>query len=100
MNEWISVKDGLPEDDETLHFHRESNMEFVSVLVCGYYQDGKSPHVQIVNRLLIKPTGIEYIDNSASILNTWHWSIGFERITHWQPLPAPPHEPTENEKEM
>ena len=91
--EWISVDDRLPEQDGTLGWHKDSSLEFVSVLACGYSsEDSEKPYVSEVNRLCQKTTGIEYLDSRCAALDEWRWSVKFHRITHWMPMPEPPEE--------
>lgn len=81
--QWIPVTERLPEDDETLHFYDDGRLRACTVLT---YQ--KINGVQISNRLLIRPTGNEYLDKQAT--NGWEWSFGTRTVTHWMPLPTPP----------
>lgn len=91
MSEWISVDDHMPENDESIEIYKDTHMEMTSVLACGYaYENGEKPYVREINRILFKPTGIEYIDKGVEVMGAWHWSRCFKRVTHWMRLPEPP----------
>ena len=66
VQEWISVKDRLPEKHDrficTYKFNSNSEMQFVGVL--DYYASDQCPHWQ---------------HESAGVI-----------VTHWMPLPKPP----------
>ena len=66
VQEWISVKDRLPEKHDrficTYKFNSNSEMQFVGVL--DYYASDQYPHWQ---------------HESAGVI-----------VTHWMPLPKPP----------
>jgi hypothetical protein len=71
MNNWISVKERLPEKD-------------LSVLVYA-------PHNEFLERKFWVAELVENIDNNKY----WDYTDGeymlsFEDVTHWQPLPEPP----------
>lgn len=81
---WISVKDGLPEDDENLHFYDDGQLRFTSVLVRDENR-GRA----IANRLMIRHHSMPIFDELAT--EGWVWSRPYEP-THWMPLPEPPKE--------
>ena len=66
VQEWISVKDRLPEDNER-------------VLV--YHDDG-------MIRFGINKGGFADVVSTAYLQN--HHSTCFSKVTHWMPLPQPP----------
>lgn len=84
MAEWISVKERLPENDETVHFFKRDNLTLTTVL--AYV-----PKVgtELRNRLKIDKCGIAAFDEFVT--DGWVWSAGREP-THWMPLPEPPKE--------
>lgn len=71
MTDWISCKDRLPEPG-------------VVVIACICYPV-VPPLVRQANRRFTRPD-YWYIDDSFD-------SVPEERVTHWQPLPAPPEAP-------
>ena len=73
MSEWISVKDGLPEDD-------------VRVLVCG--NGGDESHVIAITQY----THRKYGYNIEGWIEPWQYFFYNYEITHWMPLPEPPKE--------
>lgn len=78
MNNWISVKDRLPEDD----LPKDTNRVSIKVLV--YSANGNKYSVRTLSRqrwiMNYKP--LKYHD--------WEWSRDAKNITHWMPLPEPP----------
>lgn len=62
MNDWISVKDRLPE---------------IEAYVLVHYENEK-----------IKPIDIGYYSLAAKMWNVGYIKTGI--VTHWMPLPAPP----------
>jgi hypothetical protein len=80
---WISVSERLPEDDDQLHFYDDGRMRCITVL--AYTEYGRTIPK---NRLLIRPTGNEYLDRQVT--DGWIWASGTEKVTHWMPLPEPP----------
>lgn len=72
-NEWISVKDGLPSQDEL-------------VLYCN----SKKPKIEIYKIFVGKYLGGSYSDDVYAFLNI-EKGIG-NGATHWMPLPEPPNE--------
>lgn len=84
MAEWISVKERLPENDETMHFFKQGNLTLTTVLTYV-------PKVgtELRNRLKIDNCGIATFDEFVT--DGWVWSAGMEP-THWMPLPEPPKE--------
>lgn len=79
---WISVKERLPEDDETLDFFKQGNLTFITVL--AYVPEVGT---ELRNRLKVDKCGISAFDEFAT--DGWVWSAGREP-THWMPLPEPP----------
>ena len=61
-NEWISVKDRMPEQNEQV--------------LCYYHYEPKSPDVICQNT---------YFNNGI-------WMSETSKVTHWMPLPEPPEE--------
>jgi hypothetical protein len=93
-NRWIPVTEGLPEEhDPTIKMHKESHMEFCTVLAVGLFRGCEcgNPAVYIANRMRLKKTGINYIDSEIKT-EDWVWSAPFQSVTHWRPLPEPPKE--------
>ena len=79
MNEWISVKERLPEDDPCVKKYIEhEKFGFLTVLVYNG---------------VVKQTNRYFSDDAKFGLaktNGWEWaSTG---VTHWMPLPEPPEE--------
>ena len=83
VQEWISVKDMLPEDDEQIESYDDGRMSCKTVL--AYTKYGR---IISKNRLIVIPTGNKYLDNQVT--DGWIWARGTEEITHWMPLPDPP----------
>ena len=83
VQEWISVKDRLPEEDDSIHFYCDGRMRRTTVL--AYTEYGR---IIPKNRLIVKPTGNEYLD--TQVTDGWEWARGTEEVTHWMPLPQPP----------
>ena len=90
--EWISVTERLPEDDERLEFYDDGRLRGTTVL--AYTEYGRTVPK---NRLIIRPTGDEYFDQFVTA--GWEWSKGTENVTHWMPLPRPPKERGAKENE-
>ena len=82
--QWISVQDGLPEDDKNLPFYDDGQLRFTSVLVRD-----KERGTAIANRLMIRHHSIPVFDELAT--DGWVWSRPYEP-THWMSLPEPPKE--------
>ena len=77
MNEWISVKERLPDEGEG----------YVAAVVSGKPRR----NVTLDNAIELA----EYDRNEGWILEMWpEWTNA--NITHWQPLPEPPKEEGEN----
>ena len=89
---WIPVGERLPEDDPNIQKYTDPHMEFCSVIAYGFYPGNGKEGVSPVNRMIVRPTGIDYIDRQAGKLNEWYWGNGFEKVTHWMPMPAVPKE--------
>ena len=71
-NEWISVKDRLPEDEDSL------------VLAVA---NGKYKNVQLINAVMLA----EYNHKEGWILELYpEWET--PDVTYWMPLPEPPEE--------
>ena len=83
VQEWISVKDMLPEDDEQIESYDDGRMSCKTVL--AYTKYGR---IISKNRLIVIPTGNKYLDNQVT--DGWIWARGTEEITHWMPIPQPP----------
>lgn len=81
---WIPVTERLPEDDDSVRFHKCFSTIFTSVLA---YE--KERGVSIANRLMIGRSGIKSLDELAT--DGYVWSTGCNP-THWMPLPEPPKE--------
>jgi hypothetical protein len=79
MSNWISVKERLPE-------------KLLYVLVYAIDSGGYSPTRKTYP--CAPQTAIDYLENNGK------WSSGHLRIkiTHWQPLPAPPEEKENNDE--
>lgn len=77
MSEWISVKDRLPENDD-------------SVLVCAF--TGADRQVVFEAHYWPYPTNA-YGDQQGAWQNCDHdgpYQLDSTTITHWMPMPAPP----------
>lgn len=75
IQKWIPVTERLPEDDLV----KDSKVKLIKVLV--FYKN--SMGVPVV-RTQIRQKGCRYHRDE------WNW-VKFEPITHWMPLPEPPH---------
>lgn len=82
-DEWVSVDERLPEEDENIMPYKSGKLFLISVLAYG-----KDRGVRIVNRLRVDKVGSPYLDKYAT--DGWEWSRYNEDITHWMPLPQPP----------
>ena len=80
---WIPVTERLPEEDKRVRFSDDGRMRFTTVL--AYTEYGR---IIPKNRLLVRPTGNEYLD--TQVTDGWVWARGTEDVTHWMPLPEPP----------
>ena len=85
VQEWISVKDVLPEDDEQIEFYDDGRIRLTTVL--AYTEYGR---IIPKNRFIVRPTGNEYLDKQVT--NGWIWAIRTEEVTYWMPLPDAPKE--------
>ena len=79
MNEWISVKDRLPEDD--LNIKKCINGEHFGFLTVLVYNGV----VKQSNRFYSKASRFGLPETEG-----WEWSSS--NVTHWMPLPEPPEE--------
>lgn len=79
---WIPVTDRLPEND----LEKDSKVKIIKVL--GFYKT--SMGVPVV-RTQIRQKGRRYNRDG------WSWAKT-DPITHWMPLPEPPHEDEDNGK--
>lgn len=79
MNEWISVKERLPEDDPTIKRHIEGD-KFGFLTVLAY--NG-----------VVKQTSRFFCDAPRfGLPKTDGWEWASTNVTHWMPLPPPPGE--------
>ena len=83
VQEWISVDDRLPEDDEKIESYYDGRMSCKTVLVYTKYGI-----VIPKNRLIVRPTGNKYLD--SPVTDGWIWASGTEEVTHWMPMPELP----------
>ena len=83
VQEWISVDDRLPEDDEKIESYYDGRMSCKTVLVYTKYGI-----IIPKNRLIVRTTGNKYLDDQVT--DGWIWAGGTEEVTHWMPLPQPP----------
>ena len=82
MNEWISVKDRMPEDD----LPEESKRCDIAVLVCTA---GRRSSVKKVTRTCY---GYDKYMKTPVHTRRWYWARDILHVTHWMPLPEPPEE--------
>ena len=82
--EWISVKEGLPED---MPENKEKKVIPCFVALKSVYPNGKHT-IQKRQRQIVSA-----YDKNGKRIKTWAWSRrrAYD-ITHWMPLPAPPKE--------
>ena len=87
VQEWVSVKDRLPDEHESLFARYNGtdkwrNAMFMTisdpVIVCAEYKNGKR---------LVKTANT--VDGVWKVKNIFHPC----KVTHWMPLPNPPEEP-------
>lgn len=78
--EWFCVDDFLPEQCKLCHFHKDSSLEFTTVLVMNKYGN-----MEIMNRLKVNNIGSEYLDEYAT--DGWEWSNGLIEPKWWLPIP-------------
>ena len=83
VQEWISVDDRLPEDDEKIESYYDGRMSCKTVLIYTKYGI-----IIPKNRLIVRPTGNKYLDDQVT--GGWIWAGGTEEVTHWMPIPEPP----------
>lgn len=108
MSEWISVKDGPPENEKDVLIcvkrrHYCEPGKYILLVVKAFYTDGKhnTEHTGYV-------WDVEYLDmeydeeNDAYLIPEGWWeSVDYgeecaavsDFVTHWMPLPEPPKEP-------
>ena len=78
VQEWISVNDRLPDDEQ-------------EVLVIAHGWDGRLVYVGSHKRVEAQKSWITGITNKSSEWLLWGWSYLKEPIvTHWMPLPPAP----------
>lgn len=78
MDEWISVKERLPEDD------LPENTKRLSIKVLVASSNGGRNGVRTISRQ-------RWVTNCYPLeYHKWEWSREAECITHWMPLPEPP----------
>ena len=80
MNEWISVKDRLPEDD----LPQDTERMAIKVLVCSTQGNKYSVRTLSRQRWVMSINPVKY--------HPWEWSKDARNITHWMYLPEPPKE--------
>ena len=80
MNEWISVKDRLPEDD----LPQDTERMAIKVLVCSTQGNKYSVRTLSRQRWIMSINPVKY--------HPWEWSKDARNITHWMYLPEPPKE--------
>ena len=83
VQEWISVDNRLPEDDEKIESYYDGRMSCKTVLVYTKYGI-----IIPKNRLSVRTTGNKYLDDQGT--DGWIWAGGTEEVTHWMPMPQPP----------
>lgn len=98
MSEWISVKDGLPENDDRLEKEEGFPCESYYVIAYGKPKGSKKKVVEATSRYLIHQTDFpSYFGELGNLqFETWCWPDYWEKVTHWMPFPKPPKE-TDNE---
>ena len=76
FGEWISVKDGLPDDER-------------EVLIIAHGWDGRLVYVGSHKRVEAQKSWLTGITNKSSEWSLWGWSYLKEpMVTHWMPLPS------------
>lgn len=79
MNEWISVKERLPENDPSIKKYIEhEKFGFLTVLVYNGVVKQTNRYFCNAPQFGLKKT------------NGWEWAS--DGVTHWMPLPEPPEE--------
>lgn len=80
----------FPENSELIPSNTFS-ADFIRVLVTGRYQKDGHLHVDIVNRMRRKNTGIYELDTSDSLGvpldGKWHWQTSMIEVVAWSLLP-------------
>ena len=84
VQEWISVDDRLPSDEQ-------------DVLVIAHGWGGRLVYVGSHKRVEAQKSWLTGITNKSSEWSLWGWSYLKEpMVTHWMPLPQPPKGEREN----
>lgn len=78
VQEWISVKDRLPEDIDT------------HLVVVKYKYDFEKDFNYATDVATYNPYENAYIDDCWCTFNDWDEGQQYIHITHWMPLPQPP----------
>lgn len=94
--EWISVKDGLPENDELVEKHCYDTSDFCFVIAYGEIKGGLGKMVKETTRFKNHKTGLKHLDRIVEeekrSFEKWYWGNEWKKVTHWMPKPEPPKE--------